>query len=377
MRRALLWCMAALCCAGCAGADGAGVDAEQPQAALAAAQLGFERGGAVFTQTNEAGANRVLAFARDDSGELAAAQAFATGGKGSGDALGSQGALVLSEHARFLLAVNAGSNDVSSFAVRGAQLELVDRVGSGGMRPISVTERRGLVYVLNAGAPANVTGFFLDARGRLQPIDHAMQPLSADAVAPAQVELSPDSRTLVVTEKDTNLIDTYAVTAFGRIAPPQLNASAGTTPFGFEFTREGDLIVSEAATGSMSSYALHGPADLRLITGPIGDTQVAPCWVAVAHDDRYAYTTNAGSGSISSYSVARSGAIELLDARAGELREGSKPLDMAFDARGRYLYALDAGNSEIASFSAQRDGSLDPLSASEPLPHTAAGLSAY
>jgi 6-phosphogluconolactonase (cycloisomerase 2 family) len=375
MNRSLILCAATLALAGaCATNDATAADED---ISTTAETLHAARTGAVFTQSNESTGNRVIAFMRDDDGELTAAGAFATQGNGSGDSLGSQGALALSEDHRFLLVVNAGSNDVSSFAVDGATLKLVDRVASGGTRPISVTTRRGLAYVLNAAAPANVTGFFLSPRGKLQPIAGATRALSADNVGPAQVELTPDARALVVTEKATSLIDTFRVSAFGRLDAPIMQASAGTTPFGFEFTRSGDLIVSEAATASMSSYDVSPRHGVALISGPIPDTQAAPCWVAVSHDDRFAYTANAGSASISSYTVDGSGAIALLDARAGELASGARPLDMALDARGSYLYALDRGNAAVASFSVEHDGSLEPLDAIDGLPAFATGVAAY
>jgi 6-phosphogluconolactonase (cycloisomerase 2 family) len=135
--------------------------------------------------------------------------------------------------------------------------------------------------------------------------------------------------------------------------------------------------VSEAATASMSSYDVSPRHGVALISGPIPDTQAAPCWVAVSHDDRFAYTANAGSASISSYSVDGSGAIALLDARAGELASGAKPLDMALDARGSYLYALDRGNAAIASFTVEHGGSLEPLDAVDGLPAFATGVAAY
>src|SRR4051812_7428620 len=78
--------------------------------------------GAVFSLTNEAAGNQVLVWTRSASGQLTPAGAFATGGQGSGDALGSQGALTISDDGRFLFAVNAGSNDVTAFALQGEQL---------------------------------------------------------------------------------------------------------------------------------------------------------------------------------------------------------------------------------------------------------------
>ena len=358
----------------CASADSAPEPSEG--VAPAQAELRIARGGAVFTLSNEAEGNRVLAFARAGDGSLGEQVAYPTGGMGSGDSLGSQAALALSEDHRFLVAVDAGSNELSAFAVDGARLKLRDRVASGGMRPVSVTVRSGLVYVVHAGGSNNVAGFALDGRGRLHALPGANRLLSAESVGPGQIALSPDARELVVTEKGTSKIDMFRVSAFGRLEPAIFADAAGRTPFGFEFTSRGDIVVSEAATTSASSYAVDRRG-VRLITGPISDTQAAPCWVVVARDDRHAYVANAGSASVSTYSIERNGEIALVDARDGELGEGGRPLDMAMDRNGKYLYVLDRGNASIASFDVARDGSLEPSFAAGELTPFASGLAGY
>src|SRR5262249_13306259 len=155
-----------------------------------------------------------------------------------------------------------------------------------------------LVYVVHAGGTNNVAGFALDGRGRLRALADANQPLSADSVGPAQVALSPDARELVVTEKGTSKIDLFRVGAFGRLDAVIATDAARRTPFGFDFTSRGDIVVSEAATTSASSYRVNRQG-IALITGPLSDTQAAPCWVAVGRDDRHAYVANAGSASVS------------------------------------------------------------------------------
>jgi 6-phosphogluconolactonase (cycloisomerase 2 family) len=330
----------------------------------------------LFTLSNEVEGNRVLAFAADRDGNLAEPVAFATGGTGSGNSLGSQAALVLSEDHHFLLAVNAGSNEISSFAVHGTSLSLQDRVSSGGTRPISITERRGLVYVVHAGGINNVVGFYLDTRGKLHAIPGAVRPLSMDNAGPGQIELTPDARHLVVSEKSTSKLDVFKVSAFGRLEPAQVEASAGATPFGFEFTQHGTLVVSEAS-GSLSSYALSRRDGVEVISAAIPDTQAAPCWVAISGDDRYAFTANAGSASISSYDIARSGQLTLKQAHAADLGTGATPLDIALGRGGRYLYVLDRGHARVASFALGSDGALTPLTATGDLPPFSSGLAAY
>src|SRR5439155_26644254 len=127
---------------------------------------------AVFTLSNET-QNAVLAFKRAADGTLTSAGRTATQGAGSGSGLGSQGALALSANGRWLLAVNAGSDELSAFSVSGTNLSVTSVAASGGLHPISVTTRGGLVYVLNAGGTGNVSGFRLDGWGRLSPLPGA------------------------------------------------------------------------------------------------------------------------------------------------------------------------------------------------------------
>ena len=73
---------------------------------------------AVYVQTNEAGANRLVAFARAADGTLAPLGSFPTGGAGDGvPHLTSQGSVVISGDGAHVLVTNAGSGDVSLFAV--------------------------------------------------------------------------------------------------------------------------------------------------------------------------------------------------------------------------------------------------------------------
>ena len=95
----------------------------------------------------------------------------------------------------------------------------------------------------------------------------------------------------------------------------------------------------------------------------------------VSKDGRYAYTTNAGSGSISSYRVAQDGSITLRDATAGKTGEGSSPIDLALSKNGRYLYSLNSGAHTISAFMIKEDGSLMKIDEFS-VPEGAVGLAA-
>ena len=339
--------------------------------------------GAVYTLSNAATGNVVLVFDRAADGTLAAAGAFPTGGLGTGGGLGSQGALVLSQGGRFLLAVNAGSDEVSVLRVRPSSLELVGTVPSGGDQPTSVTVHKDLVYVLNAGGAGNIVGFRLGRSGALSPIAGSTRPLSSAAAAPAQVEFSPNGRVLVVTERETNVISTYLVGRDGLVTGPNVNPSAGATPFGFAFDNSGRLLVSEAFGGAAdasasSSYVLHDDGTLTLLSGSVPTTETAACWLVVTNSGRFAYVTNTGSGSLSGYGIEPDGRLTLLDAdgRTGETGAGSAPIDAAFDVASRFLYTLNAGNGSISAFAVRSNGSLAELEGVAGLPAGAVGLAA-
>src|SRR5438105_10972490 len=239
---------------------------------------------AVYTLTNQVAGNAVAVFNRAADGTLSAAGTIATGGTGTGGSLGSQGAVALSDDGRRLFAVNAGSNDVSVFDVGPTGLSLASQTASGGTLPISLTAHGSLLYVLNAGGAGNISGFSVRATGGLTPIARSTQPLSGTNVGPAQVSFSPDGRRLVVTEKNTNLLDVYAVDANGAASGRASVASAGGTPFGFAFGPRDLLLVSEAAApGSASAYILGRGGDLQVVRGAVLTHQGAPCAAVVAN----------------------------------------------------------------------------------------------
>src|ERR671926_422027 len=102
----------------------------------------------LFTQTNEAEGNRLIAFDRGVDGRLSEPTSVPTGGRGDGvPHLTSQGSVVLAGDGKRLFVTNAGSGDLSVLTVDG---ELTDVVPTG-PAPKSVAEHDGLVYVLNTG----------------------------------------------------------------------------------------------------------------------------------------------------------------------------------------------------------------------------------
>jgi 6-phosphogluconolactonase len=343
-------------------------------------------GGAVYHQTNDPGGDQVIAYRRAGDGTLSQLGAYDTGGLGTGTPhLASQGSVVLSDDGRWLFVVNAGSDDLSVFAVAPDGLALVDRVDAGGVRPTSVTAHHDRLFVLSTGgpgAPASLHGFTLSDDGHLTPLQGSRRPLSRPDADPAQIGFGPDGQTLLVTERATDSISSYVVGQDGSPEGPTVLGSSGATPYGFDFTRAGMLVVTEAAGGrigaaSASTYALAGPGSLSLVSGSVGNSRSEVCWAVISPDSRHVYVTNFGDGTISSYTIAADGRLELLQPVAGTTVEGQKGIrDEAVSRDGHYLYAVHADVQQLFGWQVDQDGTLTPVGAFGDLPTTVAGLAA-
>jgi 6-phosphogluconolactonase (cycloisomerase 2 family) len=350
-------------------------------------RLGYDAEGAVFTMSDAASGNAVLAFARDINGRLTPAGQTPTGGLGSGDGLnGTSNPMALAHDNRFLYAVNGRSNSVSAFRVRrDTDLRRIGSYPTNGTRPISVTVRGNLVYVLNAGTAAeagSIVGFHILRNGSLREIAGSTRPIAPGSGSPSQIDFTPDGRFLVVTDKPTNTITTYLVDGLGVAGPPEVQAANGQTTFGFDFDRRGRLIVSEAFGGAagasaVSSYAVSGDGLVSTITESAPTNQTAACWVETFGP--FAFATNTGSSSVSGFFVRPEGALVRLhdDGVTVSTGAGSQPLDM--DVALRYLYVQSQGTDRLSVYQIAYDGSLTSVSngAAGGLPPTAVGVAAF
>jgi 6-phosphogluconolactonase (cycloisomerase 2 family) len=208
------------------------------------------------------------------------------------------------------------------------------------------------------------------------------RPLSGgSAAAPAEVQFNPDGSVLAVTEKDTNIIDTYIVGSDGLATGPVANMSVGIEPFGFAFSHSDILVDSETfqgapALGAASSYRVANSGELQVISPSVRDTQSAPCWLIITDDHRFAFVTNTASGSVSSYQVAADGSLTLLNAVAASPGPVSFPVDMALTEGSRFLYLIANNTHNVFGYRAGSDGSLMQVTAVGGLPPASQGIAA-
>jgi 6-phosphogluconolactonase (cycloisomerase 2 family) len=233
------------------------------------------------------------------------------------------------------------------------------------VQPNSLTQHGNILYVSNAGNStnnfaSNITGFTIDRCGVLRMIPDSTRTLSTVNAKPAQVLFSLNGRQLVVSELATNRITVFHIESNGTATLQVSNASNGAGPFGAVFTRRGILLVSESGANALSSYTLNENGTLTVISGSVPTGQQATCWVSVLKNGRFAFTSNAGSGTISVFRVHENGTLEHLEnvrSTPEDTPQGA-PIDNGVSPDGRFLYALNGNQGTVSAFEIRENGRL-------------------
>jgi 6-phosphogluconolactonase (cycloisomerase 2 family) len=343
--------------------------------------------GHVYVNDNTAGENTVAGFDRHADGSLTpmTGSPYDVGGAGAGHGDASQGSLQLSADGRYLLAVDAGSNQISVLRIKpDGSLDGVQGspVSSGGVNPVSIAVSGDLVYVANQGpgtsaGDTNYTGFRLNPGGHLSPISGSTVTLPSSAV-PGQVLFNSDGTSLVGTRIGTSAIDSFSVGADGLLTAATgspFEAQSFTPPQGFgqlgsafSPTHPDQLFVSDAHTagggpagGLVSSFTESASGVLSPIApSPVANDGMASCWVEISHDGAYLFVVNTASKTISSYSIGDTGSIAFLQSTpAADLGAGAEDARLAPD--GATLWVVQAGADAVTGFTVN-GGSLSYLS---------------
>ncbi len=324
-------------------------------------------GSAVFVQTDALAANQIIVYDRRGDGTLAPAGAYPTGGRGGQltgsvvDHTASQGALTYDPADNLLLAVNAGSNTISVFSVFGDRLALRQVISSGGSFPVSVTARRGEVFVLNAENGGSIQGYAV-AYGHLLPIPWLHRPLGLATGnpgepeqfthTPGQVAFSPDGSNLIVTTKAAGQsVEVFRVYPFGGISRAPVVTPDPTVPFAVTFDPQGHLLLAEAA-GALATFQVNGDGTLTQIDS-VATGQAATCWITPAAG--YYYTSNAGSATLTGFRDAFNGQLTLLGNTA------THPGTVDATSTGHNLYVQGGKEGAVDEFSVTPTGSLETI----------------
>jgi 6-phosphogluconolactonase len=342
--------------------------------------------GYTYIDGNTATANTIDGFARHADGSVTPlpGSPFAAGGAGLGTGLASQGAIQATPGGRYLLAVDAGSNQISVLRVTAGGVPVLTGrpVSSGGIKPVSVAiSRTGLVYVANSGAGGSgYSGFWLGFGGRLTAIPGSTVTVP-DAAGLGDVFFNAIGDHLIGTRTGTSQIDSFLVLPGGHLLPAHGSpfTGQGLGQLGAEFSpaRPSQLFVSNAhngtGLGTVSAYRDRFFGQLSPIgSSPYADGQTAPCWVEISHNGKYLFTVNTGSGNISSYSISPGGSLSLIGSTP--ISGGGADIDARLSPDGKTL-SVDGSGNHILSVFAVNGGTLTELPSS-PTPLPAGGAPA-
>lgn len=374
----------------------------------------------IYTISNKADANTVVAFRGDANGNYQKLGEFETGGKGTGDLeipalkkdethplangddpLISANALAATDDGSHLLAVNPGDATISLLRVKGDKsLELVNTAPSTDKFPVSIAVHGNKVVVASVGKDNNngdISAYTI-ADGRLAPVADSRRDLKA---RPSTIDFSSDGRHVIVNELVTGKIHSFAhdgrtlsKAPVSTIESPRSEKRFQAIPVGFAVRPSGDkdvILMSEARfltpdfklregsgeviqspqyswqTSSLSTYTLDRKGKLELVTSDAltGTTmeggELANCWVVLSKDGRTLWTANALSSSISAFAVSPDGSATLKMARAFKLEPESLFFsDMAVSSDGNTLYQLVGNKGQVIVFDIESNGALAP-----------------
>lgn len=360
--------------------DGDDTDGDGPN--FVGAVYAMTNGDGQLAGTNIQGPNVIIAYAREADGSLTPIGPNPTGGNG-GDFDGGEGldplisayALTKTDDNENLLAVNAGSNTITSFTINeDYSLEFVGSQPTGDLGPNSIaySERsdaadglKGIVYVSNitrqeflaGGEPeqqGSITGYWLLEDGSLSPIAGSTRNL---ANRPSAIQFSPDGNWLVVASINAGAaalasgsedeIVVYGVNADGTLSADQVAGATSTlrgntdgrnlpSAIGFQIVGNNYVVVTEAREfqpdgtppafpalqdGSVSTWQIQGDGSLAPISLDVrsgeGNTGRTACWLDFTADGNTFFVSNAIEAGLASYSFSN-GAVQLLDQTAAQ-----------------------------------------------------------
>ena len=340
-----------------------------------AAEKSATKQGYVYTLNNDLTHNGIAVFHHTTDGALreVPGSPFPTGGKGTnGGDIDEQGAI--RTHGKFVLAVNPGSHTI-------AVLQKMDKgelrpvhgspFPSGGSTPLSIAVHGDLVYVANQApewakptVKPNITGFRLLEDGHLESISGSTME-GPVGQGPAQIEFSPDGRTLVVTagfqDEKANRIYSYKVLASGKLmagpgSPAMTKGASGTV--GYSWLPSSDRILVSNFRGSAITVFDINSTDGGIAQkgGTYGNGEAAACWTAISADGKTLYVANFVSNSVSTFDVATDGRLLLLgNTPRRDASDKPDTKDLVLSQDGKHLYVLGSGQKQLSVFNIGSD----------------------
>ena len=280
---------------------------------------------------------------------------------------GLLGATTASQAAPFVYVGNIGSDNVSQYDAFGGGLSpLSPFTVPAGSEPfrIAVSPDGRSVYVTNPGGgtvPGTLSQYTVGPGGVLTPKTPAT--VAAGSI-PIGVALSPDSRSVYVTNSDLDSSDNsvlqYSAGADGALTPksPPIVAT-GVNPSGIAVSVDGRSVYvanvgRPPSEGSLGQYSVGPGGVLTPKSPPEVGVGRNPSDLALSPDGRNVYASSIPNLTLSQYSVGNGGALTFQMA----VNSGPGPLAVAITPDGKSIYVTNAFANAVRQFSVGTDGAL-------------------
>jgi DNA-binding beta-propeller fold protein YncE len=196
----------------------------------------------------------------------------------------------------------------------------------------------------------------VDKNGMLTEIIGSTKLLSSNNAKPTCIAINYSGTKIVVSEQNTNLISVFNAQTDGALTGPIISNSSGPGPFGSVFFTNEILLVAEVGTNALSSYKVNHNGTLSVISSSVRNFQTATCWVALSQKGHFAYTSNAGSHTITTYEVDGNGHVRVLNVIYSTNEGSGAPIDSGVCSNK--LYVLNGNEGSISIFLTPREGEL-------------------
>jgi DNA-binding beta-propeller fold protein YncE len=243
------------------------------------------------------------------------------------------------------------------------KLQRTQVITSSGAFPVSITRHGNAVFVLNARNGGSIQGFVRVGDILLRvPSWHRELGLDPNATpefttTPGQVAFTPDgSKLLVTTKGNTSAVDVFSMTRSGHLSrTPVEDKLPGAVPFAMAFDPRAHLLLAEAGTNALATFAVRPDGSLRPIaTAPTG--QAATCWIVRV--GRKVYLSNAGSANLSGYRLTFAARVA---ADLGRTATDPGTVDAAVSSDEHFLYVQTGAAGVVDEFAVAAGGKLQPL----------------
>jgi hypothetical protein len=417
----------------------------QPSVPMRAPVQDMMRGGHLYMQTSET-RNCIVHYRRAPDGKITEVERCLTGGAGSGTfnyrstpaGLVVEGAqsVLLTPDRRFLFAVNASDNSVSSFGVgEDGKLTLLDakRTGnivtgrSGTAKSLAYAPSSRTLYVLHTFGPDHIRLMSVDDEGMLtaRPQGYSATPPDKPGRVTTMITLSPDERFLLVgcsvdelpaanpdgsaivwvqrnggphsiaaNAPDPDGLAVFPVNELGALGDPLFQDAGASSPWCPLFLnhRPSQFVIGYATADGLSLATL--ASDGKVSTGPVvpADTSRGRpselCWMTITPDDGLVFATMTGYSYITSWRldgdvlcIAKDPACPAVPGD-GTFRGlggivGTSPNDMWMTPDGAYLYQIYPNASKLLGYAVQPDGALDEITSASIPYNSPQGLAGF